>query len=232
MTQGRALTRNHTSKKEDLNENGDLVMYAELLDRAHKDGLKSISTKLIQIPTKDNQFTAIVFARVRTNRGVFTGHGDASPTNVEPEFAPHIIRVAETRAKARALRDAVNVGTVAAEELNGHHSKGSARKEPQDKTDGDGHPPEAQNPTVTTQDKPSSDKQTEADTPPSDQPMTDRQRTKLFRIMAQRGLEGDAAHEELKRAFRVNSLREVSKTQASEIIEKLLEYFGNGEGGG
>ncbi len=49
--------------------------------------------------------------------GRFTGIGDASPDNVGRTIAPHIIRMAETRAKARALRDAVNIGVTALEEL-------------------------------------------------------------------------------------------------------------------
>ena len=48
----------------------------------------------------------------------FTGIGDASPANVSPRLVPSLIRFAETRAKARALRDATNVGMVALEELD------------------------------------------------------------------------------------------------------------------
>ncbi len=62
---------------------------------------------------------AIVRAVVETSKGTFTGIGDAGPENVNRMIRPHIIRMAETRAKARALRDAVNIGIVTLEELGG-----------------------------------------------------------------------------------------------------------------
>ena len=61
--------------------------------------------------------TAIVAAEVETDRGGFSGIGDASPANVARAMLTCTIRLAETRAKARALRDAVNVGVAALEEL-------------------------------------------------------------------------------------------------------------------
>ncbi|MBI2953298.1 MAG: hypothetical protein HYY30_03225 [Chloroflexi bacterium] len=94
------------------------VLYAGLLDEAHAQGLKSIKTSLLQVPTEDNRQTAICQATVETEKGVFTGIGDASPSNVAPAMTSCLIRMAETRAKARALRDAVNVGVAALEELN------------------------------------------------------------------------------------------------------------------
>lgn len=93
------------------------VLYAGLLDEAHRQGLKSITTRLIQVPGPDNGYTAICQAVVETSKGVFSGIGDASPENVPPQMRMHLIRMAETRAKARALRDAVNVGVAALEEL-------------------------------------------------------------------------------------------------------------------
>jgi hypothetical protein len=93
------------------------VLYAGLLDLAHSQGLRAIRTRLVQVPADENGQLAIVSAEVDTDRGTFSGLGDASPANVSRAMLNCTIRLAETRAKARALRDAVNVGVVAFEEL-------------------------------------------------------------------------------------------------------------------
>jgi hypothetical protein len=98
------------------------VMYAGLLNLAHENGLKSIRTDLIQAPTLENGYVAICAATVvldkAGNEQIYTGIGDAAENNVGPAMRASLIRMAETRAKARALRDAVNVGVSAFEELN------------------------------------------------------------------------------------------------------------------
>jgi hypothetical protein len=100
------------------------ALYAGLLDEAHARGLRSIETELLQVPSSENGEVAIARAVVRTEEGKFSGIGDASPGNVGRAIAPHIIRMAETRAKARALRDAINVGVTALEELSGDEPEG------------------------------------------------------------------------------------------------------------
>ena len=57
----------------------------------------------------------------------------------------------------------------------------------------------------------------------NDAMMTDAQKRYLFRILAENGLEGEAAHEELKKAFGVDSLKKVTKLEASREIERRLE---------
>ena len=94
------------------------VLFAGLLDEAHARGLKGIDTDLVQVPTGENGNVAVVKATVEMEDGrTFSGIGDASPDNVGRGIVPHIIRMAETRAKARALRDAINVGVASIEEL-------------------------------------------------------------------------------------------------------------------
>ena len=114
-------------KKEFIVErNGrSFVLYAGLLDLAHERGLKAVTTTLVQIPSDLNGQMAIVHATVETTQGTFTGLGDAAPDNVSRMMVPHLIRMAETRAKARALRDAVNVGVTALEELGDLDEPGS-----------------------------------------------------------------------------------------------------------
>lgn len=94
------------------------VTYEGLLDLAHQRGLISMEVEIIQIPTKENNMTAICRAIGTTEKARFQDIGDASPGSVNSALVPHLIRMASTRAKARVLRDLTNVGMTAVEELS------------------------------------------------------------------------------------------------------------------
>lgn len=95
----------------------DFVKYEGLLNLFHENGGKEIRTELVQ--THLNEETFFVFKAVITgSRGTFEGYGDACKANVNPMIVKHMMRMAETRAKARALRDYNNIGMCSVEELD------------------------------------------------------------------------------------------------------------------
>lgn len=61
--------------------------------------------------------------------------------------------------------------------------------------------------------------------------MTDAQKRFLFRILAERGIEGDKAYDHLKSLFQVDTLKEVAKMEASKAIESLLSQGNGGKNG-
>ncbi len=96
----------------------DFVLYAGVLDVAHQKGIRRLETEVVQLPSEENGRECVVKATLELQGGgVFTDYGDANPTNVNRPIAQHIIRMASTRAKARVLRDATNIGLTALEEL-------------------------------------------------------------------------------------------------------------------
>lgn len=188
-----------------------VIRYEGLLAQAHEDGLRSVHTELLQVPSKANEHVAIVRAVVVTCRGTFEGIGDANPANVNARVANALIRVAETRAKGRALRDACNAGMIALDELDDVDDIGSSE------------------PVVTT----TSERAAVASTAmpananaalqpePRDDLMSSAQRRLLFRIAAERGVAADDIGKWLENHVGLKSIKTWSKADASRLIERL-----------
>jgi hypothetical protein len=100
-------------------EGKEFVTYQGLLDVAHQHcGLTRIETEILQYPTAENGNAAVVRAVAEGKDGeLYADIGDANPSNCTGKVARHLMRMASTRAKARALRDFTNVGMTAIEEL-------------------------------------------------------------------------------------------------------------------
>lgn len=194
-----------------------VALYKGLLAKAHEDGLSKIATRLAQVPTEENARTAIATAEVVTSKGTFEGIGDASPENVPLHILPHLIRMAETRAKARALRDAVNIGTVSFEELDGAEDGAVPSDLGSGASTGNGAaapPPAPAN---------GSGNALKARVDAYVPPMTESQRRYLYRILAGWGFAGDAATTYLKDTLGVASVTGLSKFEATKLIDRLLQ---------
>jgi len=99
-------------------EGRDFVLYSGLLDLAHQKGLLKIEVDPLQYPTKNNGYFAICKAAATSKFGeIFVDVGDATPANCNAKVAKHLLRMASTRAKARALRDMDDIGMTCLEEL-------------------------------------------------------------------------------------------------------------------
>jgi len=96
----------------------DFCLYAGALDLSMQKGLMKLEVSLLQFPTKENGNEAICRAVAESKTGeVFSDIGDANPKNCHSMIVKHLIRMASTRAKARALRDMCNIAIVSVEEL-------------------------------------------------------------------------------------------------------------------
>jgi hypothetical protein len=93
----------------------EYVLYKGLLMLAKKSGCTDIVVEAVEI-NMDKGF-AIMRATVTGKLGTSVDYGDATQQNTGKMIGPHFIRMASTRAKARALRDWLGCGITALEEL-------------------------------------------------------------------------------------------------------------------
>jgi hypothetical protein len=224
----------------------EVVTAKGLLHLAHRERLSKIRTRVAQSPSKDNAETAIVVVLVVTQRGAFTGLGDANPRNVNARIAPHFIRMAETRALARALRAALDIGVLAIEELEEEFSFVDHPREdrrtpmngqtPAGPTDRDRAPEPERRPNGhgsgdASPREPSPRTGGGWDRGGGGDAMSDAQKRLLYRLAFEQGHEGDTARAWLHAELEVDSLAKVTKRQASAFIDRYKSNGANGHAG-
>jgi hypothetical protein len=100
-------------------EGREFVKYPGLLDLGHQKGISQIEVEVVQLPTPENGHFAVCKANVVSKTGEsFIDIGDANPTNTSSKVSKHLLRMASTRAIARALRSFCNIGITALEEID------------------------------------------------------------------------------------------------------------------
>lgn len=113
----------------------DFPLYKGVLREAHENGLLALEVTVLQYPSEANGQSAVCQA-IATFSGpdgrdrVFCEIGDADPRNCGAMIVPHRIRMSATRAKGRALRDALGIGECTAEELGDAGPAEAYRPEP------------------------------------------------------------------------------------------------------
>ena len=94
------------------------VLWPGLADVAHRAGISTLITVPVQLPGPANGWLAVTKTVVSFADGrSFDAYGEASPGSAQGAMKEALIRLAETRSKSRAVRDACNVRAAGWDEL-------------------------------------------------------------------------------------------------------------------
>ena len=215
----------------------DFVLYSGLLDLAHQKGLLKMEVEPLQYPTRENGYFAICRATAHSKFGeIFSDIGDANPANCDAKVAKHLLRMASTRAKARALRDMDDIGMTCLEEVGdldeaigagtqsekspkGTQKRSSRSSPPQDpqenKTQGKGTCGGAERPAEPKNGEP---EKTQPDLAPS--PMSSAQKNAISNLSRRRGIPNEELTKMAKENYGV-PLENLSTVNASAFIRLL-----------
>ena len=91
------------------------ITYAGLLNEAHKQKIEDMRVTELNV-NWDNQ-SAYCIVACKIGEKEFMGVGSGTQENCGSMVKGHFVEMAHTRAKARALRDALNIDMVAVDEL-------------------------------------------------------------------------------------------------------------------
>lgn len=184
-------------------EGRDFVTYPGLLDLGHQKGLARIEVETLQIPSKENGDFAICKAIVESKSGeVFVDVGDATPDNCNKRVSRHLLRMAGTRAIARALRTFTNIGMTCLEELE--ETENLAVKEPVK--------PAQKSKTSSTDKSKSTDKAK----------MSEAQKNAIYNLAERRGISSDELEKRAEDAYGVG-IEHLCATDASSFIRNLQQ---------
>ena len=224
----------------------EFVKYSGLLDLGHQHGILKIEVEVLQLPTKENEKFAVCKATVVSKTGeTFTDIGDANPENCSSKVVKHLLRMASTRAIARALRSFTNIGMTCLEELsdlnddikdessrarpkaikrtpkksNGRNEKTASKPNaPQKNESKDKQKETSKNESQKKDFKPESSKPEESTAPK----MSEAQKRAVYNLSRRRGISVEELENMAQETYKT-SLEELSATDASIFIRSLQQ---------
>jgi hypothetical protein len=229
-------------------EGKDFVTYPGLLDLGHQKGILKIEVEPFQLPTKENGNFAVCKALVVSSNGeIFTDVGDATPENCNSRVSKHLLRMASTRAIARALRSFTNIGMTCLEELGdfndvigAENPKTTKREQRPARKKGNGKQPPAQEkaeksagPSVEKEKKTKPTNSGKKEQPQS-QPeskeakqsqvpkMSEAQKRAIYNLSRRRGISADDLEKRVRETYNL-PLEDLPSKQASEFIRTLQQ---------
>lgn len=205
----------------------DFVKYPGLLDLGHKIGISKIDVTPLQFPTKENGKLAICQAEVVSKAGeTFKDIGDADPNNCDTLVAKHVLRMASTRAIARALRSFTNIGMTCLEEiddfssLDGGTVKKTTKAKPTKKTTPKKDEPKAAKPKQDAEKSKSGKKSDNTKTSSGTPTMSPAQHKAIQNLAKRRGIGNEELDQMCVEAYGV-ILEKLPSSDASAFIRTL-----------
>ena len=216
-------------------EGREFVKYPGLLDLGHQKGILKIEVDPLQIPSKENDNFAICKALVVSKTGEeFSDIGDASPANCSSRVVKHLLRMASTRAVARALRNFTNIGMTCLEEL-ADFNEVTGNKPPKTRTETKRRPAEKakddSKDKTKPEDKPvekeksqpkkeaSKEKSSETETAPQ---MSEAQKRAIYNLSRRRNISVEEMETMVTKSYKT-PLEELSSKDASAFIRTLQQ---------
>jgi hypothetical protein len=112
-------------KKNEISErDGDQFVYLRgLLRLAHERGIRRTSSRVTQAPGVEHPVAVVTYGYEFEDGAYFEASADAHQKNTKTEMSIYLTAIAESRAKARSLRDAFNISLCSVEEVGSVDSK-------------------------------------------------------------------------------------------------------------
>lgn len=107
------------NKDETMEKDGKTFVFLRGLERLAKErGIRSAVSQVVACPTPQSPCAVVTFSYLFEDGRLYSSSADATPKNCDKGFGLYTVAMAESRAKARALRTAFGISACSVEEVS------------------------------------------------------------------------------------------------------------------